>query len=78
MGADAIRGSLKGKPVKIRCGRATVMGSILHEATVLQWNGKAAACNEPEPGDLPVVCTLSLREIGRVMRYVETFVVSQL
>jgi hypothetical protein len=40
-------------------------------------NGKGIEYNEPESGDLPIVCTSCLREIGRVMRYVETCHVSQ-
>jgi len=44
---------LKGKPVKIRCGPATVTGSFLQSVTGLKpgRRRKAMIC---KPGDLPV------------------------
>ncbi|SFU85330.1 hypothetical protein SAMN05421543_11079 [Alicyclobacillus macrosporangiidus] len=59
------RVGLKGKPVQIRCGPATVKGS--RGAYPLSRRlGKGVVGVEPEPGDLPFLRTpLNLRSIGR-------------
>ncbi len=59
--------NLIGKPVKVRCGPATVQGSFDSQPLSVTL-GKGIDDGEPEPGDLPFLVTpLYLRMIGRCL-----------